>query len=88
MLVFNIPAQIDIPVSYSLPQEAKSKSSQFSLVSVVFKIHLTRMSTKAQFTKINTTCIIENPLLTNVMDIISKLLLITLSQSTLLNAII
>ena len=65
-----------------IPQEAKSKSSQFSLVSVVFKIQLTRRPTKAQFTKINTTFIIENPLLTKVMDIISKLLLITLSQST------
>ena len=87
MLVCNIPGQIDISVSY-IPQEAKSKSSQFSLVSVVFKIHLTRRPTKAQFTKINTTFIIGYPLLTKVMDIISKLLLITLSQSTLLNAII
>ena len=63
-----------------IPQEAKSKSNQFSLGSVVFKIHLTRRPTKAQFTKINTTFIIGNPLLTKVMDIISKLLLITLSQ--------
>ena len=80
MLVFNIPAQIDIPVNnFRL-------SSQFSLVSVAFKIHLIRRPTNAQFTKINTTFIIENPLLTKLMAIISKLLLITLSQSTLLNA--